>query len=351
MTDLLLPGMIARRVSTDRLTLNVLDDGRTEGEPVVFVHGNVSSSLFFQTTLLALPARLRGVAVDLRGFGDSDPAPVDATRGLADFADDLAAAVDALGLDRLHLVGWSMGGGIALQYLLDHASRLASLTLIAPLSPYGFGGTIGVQGTAGSDDGTGTGGGTVNPDFVARLAAGDLSDAEPTSPRQVLRAHYVKPPFIPEREDIYVASMLSTHVGEDNYPGDLRTTDAWPGTAAGDRGVLNAMSPKHLRLDRIDAVEPKPPILWIRGDSDVIVSDTSFYDLGFLGSIGVVPDWPGEDVVPPQPMLAQTRAVLERYAAAGGSYREVVISDAGHAPFLEQPEHFRAALEAFVGTA
>jgi pimeloyl-ACP methyl ester carboxylesterase len=43
-------------------------------------------------------------------------------------------------------------------------------------------------------------------------------------------------------------------------------------------------------------------------------------------------------------MVAQTRAVLDGYAAAGGRYREVVIDDAGHSPHLEQPRRFLAEL-------
>jgi len=45
-------------------------------------------------------------------------------------------------------------------------------------------------------------------------------------------------------------------------------------------------------------------------------------------------------------MLGQTRAVLEKYAAAGGSYEEVVIEDAEHAPFIEKPEEFKEVLHA-----
>jgi pimeloyl-ACP methyl ester carboxylesterase len=43
-------------------------------------------------------------------------------------------------------------------------------------------------------------------------------------------------------------------------------------------------------------------------------------------------------------MVAQTRAVLDGYAAAGGRYREVVIEDSGHGPHLDQPERFVAEL-------
>lgn len=347
----LLPGITARRVATPRLTVNVLEDERSDGDPVVFVHGNVSSSLFFQEAILALPQGFRGVAVDLRGFGDSDDLPVDATRGVSDYADDVAAVTEALDLQRFHLVGWSMGGGVAMQLMLDIPERLASVTLVAPVSPYGFGGTLGLEGELISPEGAGTGGGTVNPDFVARVKAGDTSSDAATSPRLVLRAHYVKPPFVPHHEDIYVASMLSTRTGEDHYPGDMRPTSTWPGAAAGDRGVLNTMSPTHLRLDGIADVEPKPPILWVRGDSDVIVSDTSLYDLANLGALGVVPGWPGAERAAPQPMLGQTRAVLDRYAAGGGRYTEVVIADAGHTPFLEKPAEFVAALTAVLLSA
>jgi len=45
-------------------------------------------------------------------------------------------------------------------------------------------------------------------------------------------------------------------------------------------------------------------------------------------------------------MLGQTRAVLEKYAAAGGSYKEVVIEDAGHVPSIEKPEEFNEVFPA-----
>src|SRR6516165_1234263 len=75
----LLPGITAERVPTRRLTMAVLSvTGRT-GHPVLFVHGNVSSSLFWQPTLLAMPEGFQPLAVFLRGFGATDPEPVDAT--------------------------------------------------------------------------------------------------------------------------------------------------------------------------------------------------------------------------------------------------------------------------------
>jgi len=343
-----LEGIRCELVRTSRLNFHVLFAGPPDGEPVVFIHGNVSSATFWEETMQALPAGFRAIAPDLRGYGESERRPVDATRGLRDFSDDLHALVEALGLTRFHLIGHSMGGGIAMQYAIDHAERILSLTLVDPLSPFGFGGTKDLEGTPCWPDYAGSGGGTANPEFVRRLAAGDRSEESDFSPRRVLRAFYGKAPFLHPREDVLVESMLRTAVGEENYPGDFQSSTNWPGVAPGTRGVNNAMSPKYCNLSAMAMIASKPPILWVRGAEDTIVSDTSLFDFGYLGMLGVIPGWPGETIYPPQPMVAQTRAVLERYRAGGGRYREEVIPAAGHTPYLEQPGIFREILHAFL---
>lgn len=351
MTGTLLPGIVARRIPTSRYTANVLKraaDPDDAGTTIVFVHGNVSSSLFWQPLMLSLPEGTRALAVDLRGFGDSETLPVDATRGVRDLSDDVAAVLDELGTGAVHLVGWSMGGGVVMQLLLDRPDLVRSLTLVSTVSPYGFGGTA-ADGTLLNADASGTGGGGANPDFVARLAAGDTGEDSPTSPRAVYRSAYVAPGFTTEYEDIWVESMLSTATGEDNYPGDATTTDEWPGFAPGTRGVLNTMAPTYFDTTGIVDAAAKPPILWIHGAVDAIVNDASFFDLNQLGAAGIIPGWPGEEVAPPQPMLVQIRSVLERYAAAGGDTREVVFEDCGHSPHIERPEEFLAELTAWVG--
>jgi pimeloyl-ACP methyl ester carboxylesterase len=353
MHHVLLPGIAATTVATSRLTQFLLHregvDPVGPGEAVLFVHGNVSSSLFWQQSLLGLGAtgRHRVLAVDLRGYGGTEPLPIDATRGVRDWADDVAALVDALDLTRVHLVGWSMGAGVVLQYLLDAPERVASVALVAPVSPYGYGGTAGPDGRRVHADGTGCGGGAANPAFVAAIAAGDTTADSPFSPRSVLRAFYVAPgslPLDPQLEDVFVAAMNSTRTGTDHYPGDSVTVDAWPGVAPGRRGVLNTMAPTVFDVSGIVDLPEKPPVLWIRGDADQIVSDTSVFDLAFLGSAGAVPGWPGDDAFPPQPMVTQTRSVLDRYAATGGAYREVVLPDVGHSPHVERPHEFAVAL-------
>ncbi|MCC2592593.1 alpha/beta hydrolase [Tessaracoccus sp. OS52] len=347
----LLEGITSRTVATPRLDVNILeragDDESTPPErTVVLVHGNVSSALFWQPAMLELPRDLRVLAVDLRGFGGTQTLPVDATRGVRDFSDDLHATLQSLGLEAAHLVGWSMGGGVVMQYALDHP--VLSLALQAPVSPYGFGGTR-RDGSRVSDDDAGCGGGGANPDFISRLEAGDMTDDAPTSPRSVFRTGYVAPGFQTDHEDLWVESMLTTATGEGNYPGNSVVTSSWPGFAAGDSGVLNTMVPKYFDVSGIVALENKPPIVWIHGDADAIVSDSSFFDISNLGALGVIPGWPGADVSPAQEMVSQTRDVLDAYAAAGGLVTEVLLEGVGHSPHLERPDEFRAAVLGAIG--
>ncbi|MFG1775676.1 alpha/beta fold hydrolase [Micromonospora sp. NPDC049051] len=339
-----------RLVSANGITQAVRLAGPPDGAPVLLIHGNCSSAAFWEPLVRRLPATLRVVAPDLRGYGLTDTAPVDATRGLSDFADDVAALLDDPSLfapgARPVVVGHSLGGGVAMRLLVDHPDRVGALLLAAPVSPYGYGGTRDVTGTPTTPDFAGTGGGTANRDFVKRLAAGDRSADAQTSPRAVLRATYVADPAsLGDDEELLLDSLLSTATGDDNYPGTAVTSPNWPGTAPGRRGVLNALSPAYFRVaDELVAVADKPPITWIHGDADLIVSDTAMMDLAHLGALGVLPGWPGEAACPAQPMVAQTRAVLERYAAAGGTYREVPLPGCGHSPHLEQPAEFVAEL-------
>jgi pimeloyl-ACP methyl ester carboxylesterase len=281
-----------------------------------------------------LPTDLRVIALDLRGFGGSEHAPVDATRGLRDFSDDIRSALETLGIDRAHLVGWGMGAGVVMQYALDHP--VLSLTLESPISPYGMGPTR-RDGSRLTDDDAGSGGGAANPDFVQRLIDHDESDVAATSPRTVFRTAFVAPGFTSDHEDLWVTAMLSTSTATGNYPGDDVGSQNWPGFAPGAIGVLNAMAPKYHDVSGIADLADKPPILWVHGDLDAIVSDASLYDHNSLGKLGIVPDWPGDEVAPPQPMVTQMRDVLDRYAAAGGAVSEVTLPDAVHTPHLERP--------------
>jgi hypothetical protein len=111
--------------------------------------------------------------------------------------------------------------------------------------------------------------------------------------------------------------------------------------APGVWGATNATSPKYAgEVDKIIQCDPKPNILWVRGSHDLVVSDTAASDPGFLGRMGLLPGWPGEEEYPPQPMIGQTRTVLEEYSEAGGVFIEVIIDETGHVPFIEKTEEF-----------
>lgn len=337
----------ARHVQTDRLRTFVREAGDPSAPTLLLVHGNVSSSVFFEELMLDLAADRHVVAPDFRGYGDSERAAIDATRGMADLSDDLVALLETLGIEGpVDALGWSAGGNVVLQLAIDHPGRVRRLVLEACGSPYGFGGSTGLDGRPVAEDFAGSGGGTANPDFCAALAAGDRGE-DPASPRTTLRSFYVAPGFTldPALEEKYLDGMLRTSVGEDVYPGDLTTSEHWPGVAPGSTGMNNALSPKYLDQSDLADLDPVPPVLWIRGDSDQIVSDVSMFDLAQLGRLGAVPGYPGEEVCPTQPMVSQLRAVLQR---AGGEVTELVYEGCGHSPHLEAPQRFAADVRQFL---
>ena len=344
-----LPGVTAETIASARIATRVLSSGGADGIPVLFIHGNLTSATFWEETMLSMPPQYRCIAHDQRGFGDSDPAAsVDGARGLADHADDALALLDALGIAQAHVVGHSMGGGALWRLLGNAPQRLLSASFIAPVSPYGFGGTKDAAGTLCAEDAAGSGGGVANPQYTQLLRDGERGDGEMT-PRHVMNNFYWKPGYISPREEDLLSSVLATHTGERDYPGDSVASANWPGVAPGRWGVMNAMAPNNQPDPaRLANLAQKPPVLWLRGDSDQVIADMSFFDLATFGKLGVVPGWPGDVVCPPQPMIAQTKAVLDAYAAAGGSVEEVVLEDCGHTPFVEKAAEFNAALHGFL---
>jgi pimeloyl-ACP methyl ester carboxylesterase len=342
-------------IDTDRIVTNCWVSGMEDGKPVLLVHGNISTGRFWQAVAERLPAGYRLVAPDLRAFGRTEAKPIDATRGLRDWSDDLRALVTKLGwADRglIHAAGWSMGGAILEQYAIDNQDDLASLTLVAPVSPYGFGATRDDAGTPTNSDFSGSGGGAAAPDFVRRLGERDHSEDEPlSSPRVTMRTYFWSPKYKAPDEDELIDEVLLTAVGDGLYPGDSTPSTNWPMVAPGSSGVNNAFSPRWDNTSGFAAIGRKVPVIWVRGDEDQVVSDASLFDFGTLGKIGAVPGWPGDEVYPSQPQVSQTRAVLERYKAAGGHYREVVLERCGHGPVIERSADVAALIQEQVESA
>jgi pimeloyl-ACP methyl ester carboxylesterase len=345
-----LSGVISQMVQTPRLGQHVLTCGPADGIPVIFLHGNFSSALYWEETMLALPAGYRGIAPDLRGYGWTEDKLVDATRGTREWSDDLLELMDALKIDAAHFVGWSMGAGVIYALIAAQAQRVRSATLIAPVPPFGFGGTKDAAGTPCWPDFAGCGGGLVNPTFVQLIKDGDRGTSDPNSPRNVINGFYYKPPFRAAREEDFLTGALAEKMGSDRYPGDFTPSANWPNVGPGSFGPINAFAAKYVvGLDAaLVAASPKPPILWVHGTHDMIVGDNSMFDIGALGKLGFIPGWPGDEIYPPQPMVTQERAVLERYAAAGGTFSEVLIADTAHGPHIEKPDEFNMHFHAFL---
>lgn len=173
-----------------------------------------------------------------------------------------------------------------LQNALDHP--VLSLTLQAPISPFGFGGTR-RDGSRLTDDDAGCGSGGANPDFIERLRRTDTSANERTSPRNVFRKGYVAAGYESEHEDVSVTSMLTTSTEPGNYRGNSAPSESWPGFTAGDDGFFNKMVPKYFNLSSMVDLDDKQPVLWVHGTADAIVSDASFFDINNLGALGVIP--------------------------------------------------------------
>lgn len=112
-------------LATDFGALHHEDEGA--GDPVVLVHGWAYASGVFEELAAGLVRRRRVVRPDLRGHGRSSPGAF----ALPELAGDLAALVEALGLERAVVVGWSLGAQIALAALPRLRRRLAGVVLVS----------------------------------------------------------------------------------------------------------------------------------------------------------------------------------------------------------------------------
>jgi pimeloyl-ACP methyl ester carboxylesterase len=335
--------MIAeKKISANGITQNYrIREG--EGEYVVFIHGNGSDSVFWLQTMEDLPAKFTAIAPDLRGYGMTEAVPAKASKSYGDFVNDILGLLEELKIESYHLVAHSLGGGVAWELLIKDASRIRSLTQINPASPFGFGGTKDEKGTLNFSDGAGSGGGTINTDFVKLIQNGDRTTHHEASPLNIMNLYYWEPPFIPNNIDSLLEGLLRIQIGDKFYPGDFKESPNYPFVAPGSYGPINAASPlsKSDIFKKLVSVKSGPPILWVRGLKDKIVSNESLFDSATLGKMGAIPNYPGADVCPSQPMIDQTRYCLDAYARENGnSYREVVFENSGHTPYLEEPERF-----------
>ena len=122
-----------RRVETAGGAFSIREAGN--GPVVVLLHGIGSGSGSWVHQIDRLSRNFRVIAWDTPGYGGSDPLAGE-TPAVADYAQAVADFVDALVLDRFHLVGHSLGSLIAAAFAARRADRLLSLTLANPTAGY-----------------------------------------------------------------------------------------------------------------------------------------------------------------------------------------------------------------------
>lgn len=120
-----------------------------EGEPILFLHGGLSSSNYWGHQVAALSSRFRVIVMDTRGHGRSPLSPEKFTYQL--FASDVIALLDLLQVAKAAVVGWSDGAITGLQLCLSYPERISRL--------FAFGANFNLQGTIP--------GGTSSPVFAA----------------------------------------------------------------------------------------------------------------------------------------------------------------------------------------
>src|SRR5918999_399786 len=98
-----------------------------EGRPMILLHGGLGSGEMFGPILPTLAANHRVITIDLQGHGRT--ADIDRPIDERLMADDVAAIIDHLGLDRPDVVGYSLGGGVAFHVAVKYPEKVRKLVI------------------------------------------------------------------------------------------------------------------------------------------------------------------------------------------------------------------------------
>lgn len=282
--------------SADGVPLNVVETGPADGTPVLFVHGIGQSWLSWRRQLEGpLAGRLRLVALDLRGHGDSgkpwDPA---AYREACRWAEDLRAVQTALGLRKPVVVAWSFGGLVAMHYLrCTGAPQLGGLVLVA----------------------------TAAGRLVTPVAAGPGAGAPSPGAQQAAAA------------------------ARDMMAPDLRRNVAGARSFA---ALMTASAPDAAWQDETVAALLRMPAYVRRAMGTEIVGPRGEAITGNADLAPALQGLPLQVVTGARDALSDGAALAAAYREAFPHSRVAVFAESGHSPFAEEPARFDAALEAFV---
>jgi non-heme chloroperoxidase len=114
--------------------LAYVEQGPTDGRPVVMLHGLSDSHRSFDLVRPLLPPAWRVFCVTVRGHGLSDKPSCG--YAMPNFAADIAAFLDHVGLERVVIVGHSMSSAITLQTAVSHPERVAGVVLIGAFAHF-----------------------------------------------------------------------------------------------------------------------------------------------------------------------------------------------------------------------
>ncbi len=107
------------------------------GEPLILLHGGVVGISMFGSNVAALSEKREVVAVELQGHGHT--ADIDRPLSYEAMADDIVALMKYLGIERADVLGYSLGGGVALQVAIRHPEAVRKLVVVsAPFKRDGF---------------------------------------------------------------------------------------------------------------------------------------------------------------------------------------------------------------------
>ncbi|HEY3084462.1 MAG TPA: alpha/beta fold hydrolase [Candidatus Dormibacteraeota bacterium] len=98
-----------------------------QGLPVIFLHAGVADSRMWEPQVAAFTKHFDVIRPDMRGFGRSELPP-----GRWSAVGDVLGLIDHLRLKPVHLIGCSMGGGVAVDFAIEHGERLSKLVLVGP---------------------------------------------------------------------------------------------------------------------------------------------------------------------------------------------------------------------------
>lgn len=106
------------------------------GKTLILIHGNLSSSLYYLPLIERLPDDIRVIALDLRGFGDSSY--LERFDSLANLATDVQLFMSELKIDKASIAGWSLGGGVAMEFASRYPKSTEKLILINSTTHKGY---------------------------------------------------------------------------------------------------------------------------------------------------------------------------------------------------------------------